>query len=261
MSARVYSKCMPHPTLPLSIIIPTLNEEAHIENILTDIIHSNISPVTYEIIVSDSGSNDHTHSNITNIKKQYPDIQIKFFVADRKGVSIARNTGAKHAKGQYLVFLDADSRISKDFLTSNLMEMQKRQLDAGGCYAVPDSARWLDSALFSIVNNLCFRGLQYTSKPMCLGAAIWATSAIHKQIGGFNQKILFGEDVEYVTAIQRIATFRMLNSTPVTFSMRRGEKEGRFQLVGKAIKGFLYHLFHRSMKNVDVTYKFGHYDK
>lgn len=247
--------------LQLSIIIPTLNEETHIQNILYDIINSSSLTHSYEIIVSDSGSRDQTKAMVRSIQKQYPNISLKFFTAVKKGVSIARNTGAAQAKGTYLMFLDADSRIAQDFLTKNLKEMLHRKLDIGGCYAIPDCHNWLDNFLFSVVNNFCLRGLQYTPKPMALGAAILTKASMHHRIGGFDKDIPFGEDVEYVTEAKKIGRFRMLNSRPVIFSMRRGEKEGRFQLVGKAVTGFVYHLFHRSMKNIHVVYKFGNYNK
>lgn len=243
----------------LSIVIPTLNEEDHIQNILQDILKNTLISSCYEIIVADSGSNDQTKNRVKTLQKRYPDAHIKFVVAAKKGVSIARNTGAQHAKGTYILFLDADVRIATDLLTLNLEEVKRKKLDVAACYVIPDSGSWIDMLLFSIVNNCILRTFQYTAKPLALGAAILAKREVHNLIGGFNPQILFGEDIEYVTQSKKFGKFRMLNSQSVTFSMRRGQKEGRFKLVGKAVHGFLYHMRHKSMKNIKIAYEYGKY--
>lgn len=243
----------------LSIIIPTLNEENYIQNILQDIFRSTLAADCYEIIVADSGSTDGTRAKVEILQRQYPQVRLKFIDAHPKGVSTARNTGAEHANGVFLVFLDADARIASDFLARNFEEMKYRKLDVAACYVVPDSAIWIDKFLFSIVNNFGLRIFQYSSRPLAIGAAIWARKDIHTLLDGFNPHILFGEDMEYVTEAKRIGRFRILNSRPVIFSMRRAQKDGRFTLVGKALHGFIYHLRHRCMRGVAVTYEYGKY--
>lgn len=243
----------------LSIIIPTLNEEDYIQTLLGDILKSTIV-TTYEIIVADSGSSDTTKQKVTEVKDNHPNSTIHFTTATKKGVSIARNTGATLATGEYLVFLDADSRIAPDFLNRGLEEMKARQLQVAACYLVPDSGRFLDKVLLAIL-NLGMRFFQYTAKPIALGAAIWVTKALHDQINGFDVTILFGEDMEYVTVAKRNGRFGMINSQSAIYCMRRAGHEGHWQLVSKTFHCFVYHLFHCSMKGIGVTYQFGMYKK
>ncbi len=249
------------PSKPaLSIIIPTLNEEDYVQIILGDVLKSDIAHNKYEIIVADSGSTDATEQKVAEIKKQYPQHIICFTKAPKRGVSIARNTGAALANGKFLVFLDADSRIAPDFLSQNLAEMQARKLDAAACYLVPDSGRFLDKALLAIL-NLGMRFFQHTTKPIALGAAIWATKVLHNQINGFDPTLSFGEDMEYVTVAKHTGHVGMLNSKSAIYCMRRAGHEGHWQLVSKTFHCFVYHLFHYSMKGIGVTYQFGMYKK
>ncbi len=94
-------------TSKLSIIIPVYNEELCIENCLIS-----LDKQTYnnrEIIVIDDGSTDKT----LDILKKY---QVLILHQKHKGPGSARNLGASKAKGEILVFVDADMTFEKNFL-------------------------------------------------------------------------------------------------------------------------------------------------
>ena len=91
----------------ISVIIPTFNEEKYISECLNSIINQTFN--NYEIIIVDSYSQDNT----VKIARKYAD---KIIECDRKGPGFARNKGAKIAKGDILVFLDADTIANPDFL-------------------------------------------------------------------------------------------------------------------------------------------------
>lgn len=99
--------------MKISIIIPTYNEE----KVLPDCIES-LGFQTYndfETIVVDDGSTDKTLEMLENLKKTLPGFQ--FFKQNHKGAGAARNLGAKSAKGEILVFVDADMTFDDNFLT------------------------------------------------------------------------------------------------------------------------------------------------
>src|SRR3989344_3252213 len=94
-------------TSKLSIIIPVYNEELCIENCL-----KSLDKQTYnnrEIMVIDDGSTDKT----LEILKKY---QVLILHQKHKGPGSARNLGASKAKGEILVFVDADMTFEKNFL-------------------------------------------------------------------------------------------------------------------------------------------------
>lgn len=95
-----------------SIIIPTYNEE----KVLPDCIESlGFQVMTdFEIIVVDDGSTDKTLEMLENLKKTLPNFL--FFKQNHKGAGAARNLGAKSAKGEILVFVDADMTFDDNFL-------------------------------------------------------------------------------------------------------------------------------------------------
>ena len=100
----------------LSIIIPTLNEETHLPLLLADL---NTRPYDFELTIVDGGSSDFTISiskihcvNIIKIPKQNRGYQLK--------------VGASNAKGEWLLFLHADSRLPQDWEESLLKIIEKK---------------------------------------------------------------------------------------------------------------------------------------
>jgi len=105
--------------MEFSVIVPALNEETYIEACLKSILRQTLPRNSYEIIVSDGESNDRT----VEIARKYAD---RVVVSKKRGIWWGRNQGAKFAKGKYLVFIDADTRIKEDYL-----ETVHRYLESG----------------------------------------------------------------------------------------------------------------------------------
>lgn len=90
-----------------SIIVPVYNVEKYIEKCLDSIEAQTFTD--YEVIVVNDGTKD-------NSIKLIEDRKVKIITQQNQGLSAARNTGVKHAKGEYLIFLDSDDYWEKDLL-------------------------------------------------------------------------------------------------------------------------------------------------
>lgn len=90
-----------------SIIIPVYNVEKYIKECLDSVLNQTYKD--YEVIVVNDGTKD----NSIEIAKEYP---FKIINQKNQGLSVARNTGVKHAKGEYILFLDSDDYLEKDTL-------------------------------------------------------------------------------------------------------------------------------------------------
>lgn len=97
----------------ISIIIPVYNSEKYLEKCLTTVINQTYSNI--EIIIIDDGSSD--NSKLICEKYSTIDERIIFISKNNEGVSIARNTGIKIARGEWIYFLDSD-----DFLELNMFD-------------------------------------------------------------------------------------------------------------------------------------------
>lgn len=104
----------------VSIIIPVYNVEEWIEECLESLRQQTYSE--YEIILVDDGSTD--KSGI--ICDQFAATHASTCVLhqNNQGVSVARNNGIRHATGEYIVFIDPDDVISKDYLEVLISTME-----------------------------------------------------------------------------------------------------------------------------------------
>ena len=96
----------------VSIIITAYNYDRYIERAVRSCLDQSLSKTNYEIIVINDCSTDNTKSILENYKDE-----IRLFNLEKNiGLSAARNFGVKKAKGQFVVFLDADDYIQRDLL-------------------------------------------------------------------------------------------------------------------------------------------------
>jgi glycosyltransferase involved in cell wall biosynthesis len=102
-------------TLRVSVIVPCHNEQEHITECLESLIQQNLPTNSYEIIVVDDGSRDHTVQIVQKLAAQHPEL-LRFFQQNHGGPAVARNFGASLAHGRILAFLDADMKFASDFL-------------------------------------------------------------------------------------------------------------------------------------------------
>lgn len=214
----------------ISIIIPAFNEEKYLPKLLECI--KKQSYKDYEVIVADANSKDST-------KK----IARKFGCKVVKGgmPAIGRNNGAKAAKGNVLLFLDADSLIEKDFLEDALNDIKKRKLDIAGSYLHPLSDNLIDK-LFLVIFNVWIYITQFFYPNAC-GSGIFCKKWLHNKIKGFDETIKLSEDMDYVRRAGRHGKFRIIKNSRLIYSMRRYAKEGRFMVGLKLFLSAIYRLF------------------
>ena len=93
--------------MKFSFIIPVLNEEKYIAKCIYSI--KKQFGEDFEIIVVDNGSKDKTVEIVNKMG-------VSLVYERKKGISNARNTGAKKAKGELLCFMDADGILSNNWL-------------------------------------------------------------------------------------------------------------------------------------------------
>lgn len=103
-----------------SLIIPVYNAEKTLKRTLLSVLNQTFS--SYEVIVVNDGSSDLTASIVEEFSAYS---QISVINQINAGVSAARNNGLKQARGEYVLFLDAD-----DWVDDNFLMIFKQNLDA-----------------------------------------------------------------------------------------------------------------------------------
>ena len=214
----------------ISIIIPAYNEERYLPKLLNCIKKQTYKD--YEIIVADAKSKDKTRQ----IAKKYGCRIVKGGIP-----AVGRNNGAKTAKGDVLLFLDADSMIDKNFLKNSLNGIQSRKLDVAGSYLYPLSGKFIDRSFISIFNLWTY--LTQFFYPNACGSGIFCKKWLHNKVRGFDETIKLSEDMDYVKRCGVHGKFRLIKNSRVLYSMRRYDNEGRFKVGFKLLLSAFYRLF------------------
>lgn len=100
----------------ISVIIPVYNREESLAHCIDSLAKQTIAHDRMEAILVDDGSTDRSLDLCFKLKQQYSFLKIVH--QENGGVSSARNMGIAHAKGKYIMFLDADDSISPPTMQS-----------------------------------------------------------------------------------------------------------------------------------------------
>lgn len=111
----------------VSLIITTYNYAQYIERAIRSALDQSLAKSDFEIIVVNDASTDATEIILEN----YSDIVRVFNLTENVGLSAARNFGIRKARGQNIVFLDADDYLHSESLrVQNLFLNENNALDA-----------------------------------------------------------------------------------------------------------------------------------
>lgn len=179
------------------------NCENYIKDAINSIVNQDFPHELIEIIFVDDGSTDKTLSIIEDsIPKM--DMKVTVFHHAWKGLGVSRNIVVTNAKGTFIVWVDGDMVLSKDFIKEQV-EFMKRHPKVGiakGKQALEPGENL--TATLETYSRVASRMVDYTSeeaqfKSLGTGGCIYRVGAI-TQVGGFDENITgYGEDfdVEY----------------------------------------------------------------
>ena len=172
----------------VSIIIPIYKVENYIQECLDSVL--NQSYQNLEIILVDDGSPDKCPEICEEFGKK--DKRIKVIHQKNQGLSGARNTGMKNASGDYILFLDSDDYISKNYCSQavKMAEEMKSDIVVGEIITVDENGADIDSNL----------GLKISNKKMFNNIQAMEEVVIEQQLRGYAWgKLLKREIAENVT--------------------------------------------------------------
>ena len=224
----------PQPTI--SIIIPVLNEEKYIKDVLFSISANARTKCIKEILVIDGGSTDQT---ITNAEAYGATV-----LKSKKGRAAQMNFGATNANGEILYFLHVDTLPPEGFDKEIIQEFKKGF--EVGCFQM----RFNSNSPFLKFFSWCTR----INHHICRGGdqSLFITRKLFHLLDGFNESYIVYEDNEFIQRVYKLKPFKVISSA-VTTSARRYEERGMIRL---QYHFGMIHLKHRLGANPKDLYQY-----
>ncbi len=114
----------------LSVVIPTYNRLETLRHVIPSLLRNSLAPELFEIVVADSNSNDGTAEYLAQAGAEDP--RVRHLPGPYSGRAMARNAGIAAARGEVVMFTDADIIASETLLERHLT----RHRSAGGIAVV-----------------------------------------------------------------------------------------------------------------------------
>ena len=236
--------------LDYSIIIPAYNEEAELPSTLSSIRRA-MEALTLEgeCIVVDNNSTDSTtavaRSHGADLVVQEPINQI----------ARARNAGAAKARGRFLIFIDADTRILPELLVEALHRLEETPCVGGGSVIKFESEV---SALGRIGISLWEHISRFTR--IAAGSFIFCRREAFKAVGGYDESLYASEEVRFSRLIKKWGRsnnldFVILDKAPALTSARKLNWYSGPQILGWIALMILMPLAVRSRRLCSFWYK------
>ena len=232
----------------ISIIVPAFNEEKLIGATLRRIQLARAALLSrnweVELIVCDNNSSDRT-SEVAGAAGA----RVVFEPVNQ--IARARNTGAGVASGDWLVFVDADSHPSPELFTDMAAQIASGRCMAGGSTIRLDGHHPGGDAVARLWNGVS-RALSWLA-----GSFIFCETAAFRKIGGFNNELYAGEELELSRRLKRLARAErkrivILHRHPILTSPRKVQLYSGVELVGFVARKILSR--GRTLKDRDACF-------
>lgn len=187
----------------VSIVVPTRNEEKHIEKCLKSLLENDYP--NKEIIVVDGMSEDKTRE----IVKKFDNVKI--IDNKYKITPIALNLGIKEATGKYIMIAGAHTTYSKNYISSCVKKLEEDKCDVAGGYVetLPGSNTLISKAISKVLSHpFGVGGAKYRTKKAKEEYVDTVAYGIYKKeifekVGLFAPQLKRNQDIEMNLRIKR----------------------------------------------------------
>src|SRR5579862_5728554 len=212
----------------ISIIIPAHNEEDYLGATLDGLNRQDYPE--YEIVVVANGCRDRTAAIAHRMCH-------RLVTLSQRNLGVARNLGARIANGELLVFLDADTILEPGAL--RVIAEEFTEGNAGGTLkGLPDSDRFAYRLIYWL-KNFIHRFVVHNGS----SGVILCWKQDFTRVGGFDEQLELRENSDLIRRLKRFGSYRFINTTTATTSMRRYERRGVKRIVWLWIKLWFFSFF------------------
>jgi glycosyltransferase involved in cell wall biosynthesis len=198
----------------VSIIIPCYNAENYIKKTIDSVLCQTYQ--NFEIIIVNDGSTDSSSKIIKTVK----DGRIHLVEQKNKGVSYSRNNGIYLAKGEFIVFLDADDLLDPSFLEKRVFRLSK-----SAAIACASSVILIDDKGNKIAKNKNYFAANKTSQILefndeivtCPSSYLFKAEFLKKNNFTFNKNLQSSADKYFLLEVLKQGEIELINDSPMYY--------------------------------------------
>lgn len=193
----------------VSVVIPARNEEEKISLCLESLLGSDYPKNCFEIIVVDGMSEDRTAKIVESLSQHHQNIKLLY--NEKRITPVARNIGIKASSGEYIMFCDAHSVVSFDYITKCVKHIQETDADnVGGVVRTrPASESVLGKTIAGVLSSrFGVGGAKFrtgVSSPEEVDTVPFGfyKREVFERIGMFNENLIRNQDIEFNLRLKR----------------------------------------------------------
>ncbi|HVB58110.1 MAG TPA: glycosyltransferase family A protein [Candidatus Acidoferrales bacterium] len=216
----------------VSVIIPTHDRAAKVQKAIESVLAQTFSDL--EVIVVDDGSSDGTGQILAEIFGG----RIRYYAQTNQGASVARNKGVEEARGEWIAFLDSDDLWEKDKLEWQYKALERFGPQCGACYT---DVRFYNHPEIRTMFQLAEESYRHegtigvntdvlkllvraggAGMAVCLSSCLARADAVTRT-GGFDLKLLYSQDSEFMFRLALLTGFCYVNRPLVRFDRSPAE--------------------------------------
>jgi len=176
----------------ISVIVCTYNREKLLVSCIDSLVNQNCHPGDYEIILINNCSTDNSEQQCIKNIQQHSNLQIRYFLETKQGLSNARNRGIRESMGNIITFIDDDAFADRDYIYNIKKDFRTSGMVAGGGKILPQwenkRPKWMSCFLLPLVSVLdmgdqiiAFKGEKYP-----IGANMFFRKSLFEKTGLFD---------------------------------------------------------------------------
>ena len=245
---------MKESDIKISVIVPVYNTSKYLEKCMESILNQSLKEI--EVICINDGSTDNSLKILEKISKQ--DRRVKVINQINKGLTATRNIGLRLAKGKYIINIDSDDWIEKDYFENIFYKAEVENLDL------------VCSGINIAVNEKIVKTFKdsYMSDEMVIGGEYYLRGLLEDLFWGaiwnklikreiymredifFNENIFIGEDYEFLCRLASKLN-RIESLEKAYYIYRKGDNNGSGKIKEKNMEDVL-----KLFDSLEETYYF-----
>lgn len=200
----------------VSVIIPCYNIAPHLERCVDSVLDQFYT--NFELLLLDDGSTDATLEICKTYEKV--DNRVRVFTHQNKGVSYTRNRGIKEAIGEFVMFVDGDDYVERDYIENHVINLEKDCITISGFLNEKNGVISKNINFKSILSNTDVKCIQKSellqllkydalSTPCC---KLYSLKYIRQNHLFFDEKVTYQEDLLFnINYFSYFSRYKLIN--------------------------------------------------